>query len=102
MNMNLEYEVYAIEGGFGYRILNDGLVVIDQPFNPNMQGFVRFTESEANDKALAYIVGFKIPDKAEVIVEKTPEQLRIDQLEADNVALMLAITDLYETLGGGV
>jgi len=40
----------------------------------------------------------KAEQAAQPPIPKTPEQLRIEALEADNLTLMLALTDIYERL----
>ena len=49
------YELYEIDGGWGYRVLVDGSAVVDQPFKPEVQGFVRMTEAEAEALAQAEV-----------------------------------------------
>lgn len=47
----MEKEVFAIEGGFGYRIVIDGRSVTEQLFAPGLSGFVLMTEAEAREFA---------------------------------------------------
>lgn len=46
--MDYTYEIYEVEGGFGYRILQCGNAIIVQDFNPYMSGFAPMTEEEAH------------------------------------------------------
>jgi len=44
-------EIYAVENGFGYKVLQDGAPAIIQDCVPGAEGFVRMTEKQANDLA---------------------------------------------------
>lgn len=53
-------EIYTVEGGYGYRILCDGVPIIEQPFHPEKDGFVPMTKTQANacaDTVLGRLVG---------------------------------------------
>jgi hypothetical protein len=42
-----EYNLYAVEDGFGFIITNDGSPCIQQDYMPDVDGFVVMTEEEA-------------------------------------------------------
>lgn len=50
-----DYITYQSAHGVGYRVLQDGRVVIDQPYAPGAAGFVGMTQAEAEAFALADI-----------------------------------------------
>ena len=43
----LKYELFSVEGGFGYRILLDGNTIVQQDYAPDKPGFVVMTSEEA-------------------------------------------------------
>ena len=43
----LTYELFPIEGGFGFKILQDGNTIIYQEYSPDRDGFNIMTEEEA-------------------------------------------------------
>lgn len=51
----MNFETYDSDYGVGYRILVNGVVVVDQPFKPNTPGFVGMTQAEAEAAAAEQI-----------------------------------------------
>lgn len=49
------YEIFEIEGGYGFHIERDGTVTISQEFKPGAGGFVRMSEVEAQEEAVLII-----------------------------------------------
>lgn len=47
----LQYELFAVQDGFGYRILSDGNTIIQQDYAPDKPGFVVMTFEEASSEA---------------------------------------------------
>ena len=47
----LKYELFPVEGGFGYRILSDGNTIVQQDYAPDKPGFVAMTSEEAASEA---------------------------------------------------
>ena len=47
----LKYELFPVEGGFGYRILSDGNTIVQQDYAPDEPGFVVMTSEEAASEA---------------------------------------------------
>ncbi|GAV24822.1 hypothetical protein ciss_07550 [Carboxydothermus islandicus] len=48
----MQIEIFEIEGGFGYRIIdNERNIYIEQPFKPNVVGFQLMTKEEAEQIA---------------------------------------------------
>lgn len=79
----MRYEIYGIAGGFGYRIISDsGTVLITQEFDPDVEGFQAMSSARAEQLATNYIANYVPPVVIEDPAPKTPEQLRIEQLEA--------------------
>jgi len=50
-----EYELFEVDGGYGFKILIDGIVFQEQPYKPRVEGFVAMTESEAIGEATGTI-----------------------------------------------
>ena len=51
-----EYQLYAVEDGFGFIITNDGSPCIMQDYMPDVDGFVVMTEEQAIDWANTIIM----------------------------------------------
>jgi len=50
-----DHELFAVEGGYGFRVLCDGLPVIVQDFHPGIDGRVAMSEEEAVTEAQTII-----------------------------------------------
>jgi len=44
-------QVFPVGEGFGYDILQDGVVIIHQEYDPDLPGFESMSEAEARAKA---------------------------------------------------
>lgn len=75
-------ETYENELGFGFRVFTDeGIMVADQPFDPELEGFQAMTEERAGELAAIVLNSYLTP-VVPLTPEKTPDQIRIEQLEA--------------------
>ena len=54
-----EYQLYAVEDGFGFIITNDGSPCIMQDYMPDVDGFVVMTEEQAINCANTIIMGLQ-------------------------------------------
>jgi hypothetical protein len=81
----LKHEVYSIGDSFGYRILSeDDVVLVNQEFDSELEGFNVMDEERAEQLAVAYIASYIPP-----IVETTlSQEERIAQLESENLDLI--------------
>lgn len=59
----LTFSTYESAYGVGYRIYQNGLLVIDQPFKPGAPGFVGMTQAEAEEHAAADIAAMTPPSE---------------------------------------
>ncbi|MEM2445775.1 MAG: hypothetical protein QW734_03870 [Candidatus Bathyarchaeia archaeon] len=59
--MTYTYEIYDSEYGKGFKIYQDGKLIIVQPFKPRVSGFVGMTEEEARAEAEAMISELQKP-----------------------------------------
>lgn len=94
--MEYFFEVYEENGYFGYRILYDGEVVINQPHAPAVNGLVRMKESEAI--AMAKKVTDKLNDKRSQEEEAEMQALfekesALTKEEEDRVRLLISKGD---------
>jgi hypothetical protein len=55
--MDLSYEIWPVEGGYGYTVFDAGVAWIVQPHDPYESGFAVMTESRAKDAAESVIAG---------------------------------------------
>lgn len=53
--MNLRYEIWPVDEGFGYTIFSDEAAWIVQPHDPTQPGFVSMDAARANDAAKEFI-----------------------------------------------
>lgn len=97
----MKHEVYPIGDNFGYRILSeDDVVLINQEFDPELEGFTAMGEEKAGQLAVAYIASY-VPPIVEEIPPTPSQEERIAQLEAENLELKLAMAELAELITGG-
>lgn len=89
----MRYEVFGTESGYGYRIINDNEVTIAiQEFEPWMSGFAPMSEERAEELAQATVDEYTSrPDPQPEETPKTPEQIRIEQLEDENAMMALEV-----------
>jgi len=59
--MTYTYEIYNSEYGKGFRIYLDGVLFIEQPFKPGVEGFVGMSEQEAIQEAEKMIYSLENP-----------------------------------------
>jgi len=52
--MAYEIEIFEVEGGYGFKILKDGIPIIIQEFKPFSEGFQKMTREEAEYYANEY------------------------------------------------
>ena len=65
--MNPAYTYTLIPGG--YRVFREGRAVLDQPFNPEHQGFVPYAPAEAEAAAQALIAALTAPAEPVQVAE---------------------------------
>ena len=73
--MNWTYEVFESQhGGWGYRILLNGVTVIQQPFIPCVAGFRGFSSREDAERVASFLIQ-KIQENGNQLVGLTLEDL---------------------------
>ncbi len=102
----MRIEIYEIEDGFGYRIISsENIVILEQSFNPFLNGFALMSKEEAEE-----IAGIKLEEllNQEIIVEEPeppiiPEippaaiielaeiKRQIERIEQDSANMLLMI-----------
>lgn len=100
------FEVFAITGGFAYEIFKDSTLLHRQEHNPNLDGFIAMTEAQATFIAEGLVNEINASLALEREEPKTAEQIRIEQLEAENADLQLRLADvevaIIDLFGGAV
>jgi hypothetical protein len=56
-------EVYQIDGGYGFRILNSGTAIFIQETKPEVEGNILMTETEATEYASQYLSIYNVSNE---------------------------------------
>ena len=56
-------EIYSVDGGFGYRILNNSTPIIVQDIDPEVSGIVVMDEARANAAADTVLARLNAPQE---------------------------------------
>jgi hypothetical protein len=63
--MNLRYEIWPVDEGFGYTIFNNDTAWIVQPHDPTQPGFVSMDAARAEDCARQILAQLQEPEPQE-------------------------------------